>query len=121
MYLRVFWALAALALATGIATLRSRALPQWYAWLTFAGVAAFLLGAVSIRQYGFFSPNGGGAIIGFPAFILWILVSSILLVRKLGADAPRRHPQPARASFRLVGTAAPSRRGEVARSVETRK
>ena len=31
-YSRIFWLVAALALATGLATLRSRALPQWYAW-----------------------------------------------------------------------------------------
>ena len=70
----------------GLATLRSRALPQWYAVLTFLGLFVFLISAVSIRQNGFFSPEGTGWFIGFPVFALWILVSSILLVRKLGAD-----------------------------------
>lgn len=99
-YIRIFWVFAALALATGLATLRSRALPQWYAVLTFLGLIVFLVGGVSIRMNGFFSPEGAGSIIGFPVFALWILVSSILLVRKLGVDAAaeaRPAPSPATA------------------------
>ena len=92
MYTRLFWFVAALALATGLATLRSRALPQWYAVLTFLGLIVFLVNAVSIRQNGFFSPEGAGSFIGFPVFALWILVSSILLVRKLGVDAAAEAP-----------------------------
>ncbi len=86
-YLRFFWVIAALALATGLATLRSGALPQWYAVATFVGLVVFLIGGVSIRMNGFFSPTGAGGFIGYPIFSLWILVSSILLMRKLGADA----------------------------------
>ena len=93
MFTRLFWLVAALALATGLATLRSRALPQWYAVLTFLGVIVFLVSAVSIRMNGFLSPEGAGSFIGFPVFALWILVSSILLVRKLGVDAAAEAPQ----------------------------
>lgn len=99
-YTRIFWLAAALAVATGLATLRSRAFPQWYAVLTFVGLIVFLIGAVSVRMYGFFSPEGAGWFIGFPVFALWILVSSILLVRKLGADTAAeasRTPAPAAA------------------------
>jgi hypothetical protein len=92
MYHRVFWLLAALALATGLATLRSGAFPQWFAWLSFAGVILFLIGGVSVRMYGFFSPNGEGGFIAFLVFSLWILVASVLLVRKLGTDAAAERP-----------------------------
>jgi hypothetical protein len=83
---RVFWVLAALAFAVVLATLRSGALPRWYAWLSVAGLVVFLVGAASVRQYGFFSPNGEGGFVAFLVFIVWILLSSVLLVAKLGRD-----------------------------------
>ena len=46
-------------------------------------------------MYGFFSPNGEGGFVAFLVFAFWILVSSILLVRKLGRATRRRlalHP-----------------------------
>jgi hypothetical protein len=87
-YHRVFWLVAAMALAVALATLRSGALPRWYAWLSLAGVVVFLIGAISVRQYGFLSPSGEGGYVAYLVFAFWILVSSVLLVRKLGADAP---------------------------------
>jgi hypothetical protein len=39
-----------------------------------------------VRQYGFFSPNGEGGFVAFLVFIVWILLSSVLLVAKLGRD-----------------------------------
>jgi hypothetical protein len=87
-YLRLFWPLCALALATGIATWRSRAMPQWYAGLSLLAAVVFFLGGISIRMNGFFSPEGAPLWMAFIGFGVWVLVSSILLVARVGRNAP---------------------------------
>jgi hypothetical protein len=87
-YHYVFWVAAALALATAVAAWRSGVLPRWYVWLSAAAVVVLLIGAISVRMYGFFSPKGEGGFVAFLVFAVWILVSSVLLVRKLGENAP---------------------------------
>lgn len=81
-YGRFFWMLAALALATWLAVKRSKAMPDWYAWLSLLGAAVFVLGGLSIKNHGFFSPTGGMAFIAFFGFIVWIAISSFGLVKK---------------------------------------
>jgi hypothetical protein len=64
---------ATLLIATGIASLVSRALPAWLAW------AALVIGIVSLTPAGFFA---------FLAFLLWIVVTSIVLWRARSAEPP---------------------------------
>lgn len=87
LYLKPFWALVALAAATALATLRSRVLPVWYAYVSLAGAAVFLLGGLAIRMNGFFSPTGGMPLVGSLVFPLWVFLTSVLLVVRMGVDA----------------------------------
>ncbi|HET8894895.1 MAG TPA: hypothetical protein VFM96_12435 [Gaiellaceae bacterium] len=82
LYGRFLWVLAALALATWLAVKRSKAMPDWYAWLSLLGAALFVLGGLSLKNHGFFSPTGGMAFIAFFGFIVWTAISSFGLVRK---------------------------------------
>jgi hypothetical protein len=68
-----------LLIATGIASLGSRALPAWIAW------AALLIGVVALTPAGFFA---------FLAFLLWTLVASVVLWRGRAAG-PAATPPPA--------------------------
>jgi hypothetical protein len=87
LYGRVYWTMAALALASWLAVKRSKVLPDWYAWLTLLGAVVFLVAGISVRSKGFFSITGGMGLIGFLAFAVWVAVSSLLLVQRT-ADAP---------------------------------
>jgi hypothetical protein len=87
LYGRIFWPMAALALASWLATKRSKALPDWYAWLTLVGAVVFLLAGIAVKSKGFFSISGGMGLVGFLAIAIWIAVSSILLVQRT-TDAP---------------------------------
>jgi hypothetical protein len=57
---------AALLIASGVSALRSGALPRWLAW------AAIVVGLVAVTPLGFFA---------FLAGLLWIAVTSIVLLR----------------------------------------
>jgi hypothetical protein len=87
LFIKVFWPLAALAFATSLATLRSHALPGRYGYLSAAGGVVFVLGGVSIRMFEFFSPEGAMPLIGSVVFAVWVLLTSILLVRKLAGES----------------------------------
>ncbi len=89
---RLFWTLTALALATWLAVRRSKVLPDWYAWLTLLAALLFVLGGLSLRNDGFFSMSGGMGFIAFLASIVWIALSSILLVQRTGASSPAATP-----------------------------
>jgi len=91
-YGRLFWTVAALALATVLAVRRSKALPDWYAWLSLVAAVLFVLAGVSLRLKGFLSPGQGTSFIGFLAIVVWIAVSSALLVQKTGSAAPKAAP-----------------------------
>jgi hypothetical protein len=73
--------LATLMIATGISSIRSRALPAWLAWI------ALVIGIVGVTPAGFFA---------FLAFGLWTLVTSILLWQRgaRGGAAPATAPLP---------------------------
>ena len=90
-YGRLFWTASALALATVLAARRTKVFPEWYAWLTLVAAVLLVLGAFSEKSAGFFSPSGGMPVITFLAVIVWVLISSILLVQKT-PDAPMRAP-----------------------------
>lgn len=68
---------ATLMIATGIASLGSRALPRWLAW------PALVIGVVALTPAGFFA---------FLAFMLWTVATSILLWRARSAEPPATAP-----------------------------
>jgi len=81
-YGRLYWVAAAFVLATALATFRSKAMPDWYAWLSvLVGVLA-VLGGLALKTHGFFSPSGGMGFIAFIAFVVWTIISSFGLVKK---------------------------------------
>jgi hypothetical protein len=82
LYSRMFWVAAALALAVAIANGRVKALPEWFGWLSYAGAIVLVIGGLSQKTSGFFSPSGGMVMITFIVFLAWILVASVLLVQK---------------------------------------
>jgi hypothetical protein len=82
LYGRLLWVVAAFALATWLAVKRSKAMPDWYAWLSLVAAVLFLLGGLSLKTHGFFSPTGAMTFISFIALIVWIAISSFGLVKK---------------------------------------
>lgn len=92
MYARIFWPMAALALATWLASKRSKAMPDWYAWLSLLGAGVFIVSGVSLKNTGFFSITGGMGWIGFISIAVWIGLSSLLLVQRVGAEVPSAAP-----------------------------
>ena len=93
LYARLFWPMATLALATWLATKRSKALPDWYTWLTLLGAIVWIVSGVSLKNTGFFSISGGMGFIGFIAIAVWVGISSLLLVQRTD-DAPAAAPAP---------------------------
>ena len=91
-YARIFWPMAALALATWLASKRSQAMPDWYAWLSLLGGVVFIVSGVSLKNTGFFSITGGMGVIGFISIAVWIGISSLLLVQRVGSEAPSAAP-----------------------------
>lgn len=78
--------------STAVASLRTRALPAWYGWATAAGAACTLLGGAAFARSGFFAPDEAGAVttIRYMFFLLWALVTAILLLRRGGdAESPQ--------------------------------
>lgn len=67
LYFPLAGGLAIAMLATGVASLRHKALPTWL------GVLAILIGVIAVTPVGFF---------GFLALLVWSLVTSILLYRR---------------------------------------
>ena len=83
-------AAATLAFATAIAVWRSRALPAWYAIASAVGGVIFLFGGGALTFSGFYSPEGAYTAIGTLVFLLWVLITTVELVRHLGrsTEAP---------------------------------
>jgi hypothetical protein len=76
--------------ANGLSLIRSGYLPSWLGWLAFltALFNAFGLGNVFTDHGAFASDGVLGFLIGFLLFILWILLASIALFRRLGEGEP---------------------------------
>lgn len=92
LYARIFWPMAALALATWLASRRSKAMPDWYALLSLLAGCVFIISGLSLRDTGFFTITGGMGVIGFISIAVWIGISSLLLVQRVGAEAPAAAP-----------------------------
>jgi hypothetical protein len=76
--------------ANGLSLMRSGYLPSWLGWLAFATALFNALGIGAVyTDHGAFAADGVfGFLVGFLLFLLWILLTSMLLVSKLGEDQP---------------------------------
>jgi hypothetical protein len=87
---RFEWLLLAAVLATGVAALRG-AVPGWLGWISWAAAVLLLLGAVSIKASGAFSPNNVFAFLGFIGFLVWTVSSSVALWRAAPSTSEAPH------------------------------
>lgn len=74
--------IAALVAATSIAALCSAIWPKWLSWVGVVGGVWLLVGGLSMARHGFFSPTSGARLTGWGFFFLWVLVTSVFLLRK---------------------------------------
>ena len=97
--LDVFAALpaAVFVLASSVGLMRTRATPSWLSWAGVGLAALFLLRSTNWARDGFWSPTGEYTFILIPAALLWILVTSITLVRAASSSV-RAAETPAAAS-----------------------
>jgi hypothetical protein len=73
---------AGLFLAVGGATLRTGLFARWWGWLSLLAGLLFIVGGTAWARDGFWSPTGGASFVCFIAFLVWMLVTSILLTMK---------------------------------------
>jgi hypothetical protein len=79
--------LAGLFAAVGAATFRTGLFPRWWGWLSGLGGLWMVVNATAWGRDGAWSPTGVGGFAGFVVFLLWVLVTSILLTRRVGREA----------------------------------
>jgi hypothetical protein len=94
---RVFWVLLALVLPLLLAGL-SGALPRSTVWLNTIVAVLFLLGGVSVKARGAFSPYGAVPFLAFLGFLAFILGTSLVLWREPASGEPRPAAGPSGAS-----------------------
>lgn len=70
--------------------LRTGMVPDWLGWAGLAVAGLFALRTTNWASVGFWSPTGGYLFILIPAALLWILVTSIVLVRSAGDSRTER-------------------------------
>ncbi len=87
---------ASLALATSVAGMRAKVLPDWLAWVGTAAAIAFAIGSTTWSEgSGFWSPDGGYSMIIFFVFLGWTaVVSGVLVARPAEAELPAAAAQP---------------------------
>jgi hypothetical protein len=92
-----FWSLplAALTGATAIGVLRGRVLPRWCGWFSAATALAFVVGGANLARSGFFAADGDYGFLLFWLLPLWLLATSLCLLRRPRAahDAAAAHDQ----------------------------
>ena len=82
---------AGLFLAGGGAALRTGLFARWWAWLSVVAGLLLIVGATAWARDGFWSPTGGVSFICFIVFLVWTLVTSVLLTMKT-REAPAGSP-----------------------------
>jgi hypothetical protein len=78
--------IAALVAATSLGALRSSLWPRWLAYVGLVGAVWLLIGGMAMARHGFFAPTSGARLTGWGFFFLWVLVGSVLLLRKPRAN-----------------------------------
>jgi hypothetical protein len=76
-------------LSSSVGLMRTRAVPSWLCWAGVALALLFVLRSTNWARDGFWSPTGEYIYILIPVAMLWILVTSITLVRAATLDRPR--------------------------------
>jgi hypothetical protein len=79
------------ALTAAIGLRRVQMIPSWLSWAGVALAVLFVLRSTTWARDGFWSPTGGYLLILIPLALLWILITSIVLVR---AASPASSAQP---------------------------
>jgi hypothetical protein len=90
---RVFWVLLGLVLPLLLAGWRG-ALPRWTVWLNTIVASLFVLGGVSVKARGAFSPYSAVPFFAFLAFLGFILGTSVVLWREPATGEARAAPGP---------------------------
>ncbi len=92
---QAFWFAALLA---GVAAIAGRlSLPRWYAGVGALTAAFAVLGGISIRGVGFFSPAGATMVfVAFVALLVWALSTSVVLWGTAGVERGRMDRKAAR-------------------------
>lgn len=80
--------LAVLVGATALAALKSRVFPQWHGAIGVIVTLWFLVSGAMYADDGFFSPAGAFQWIGFLAFLVWMLITSGLLLIQREVEQP---------------------------------
>jgi hypothetical protein len=95
-YTRLFWAGLAVSIPLAFAVLRG-ALKPWVAWVAAVQAVLYVLGGLSLKTNGFFSPSGGMALIAFLAFFIGTAVIAFGLWQSspATAEATAAAPTPA--------------------------
>lgn len=93
LYARIFWTMAALAIATWVAARRTNVVPTWFTMLSLLAGCVWVVSGVSMNDTGFFSITGGMGMVGFVSVAVWVGLSSIvMLMQHAEADAPAAAP-----------------------------
>jgi hypothetical protein len=87
--LDVFAALpaAVFVLASSVGFMRTRTTPSWLSWAGVVLAGLFLLRSTNWARDGFWSLTGEYVFILIPAALLWILATSIVLLRAAGTSS----------------------------------
>jgi hypothetical protein len=79
---------AGFALAAAVGLMRTRTIPAWLGWSGIGLAALFILRSTNWAREGFWSPTGEYLYVLMPLALLWVLATSIVLVRSLSEQAP---------------------------------
>jgi hypothetical protein len=85
-YSRLFWAGLAVAIPLAIAVSKG-ALKPWVQWVAWLQAVLYLLGGLSLKSSGFFSPVGGMPLIGYLAFFIGTALTAFALWQTSPAGA----------------------------------
>jgi hypothetical protein len=81
---------AVLVAATSIVAMRTGVLPRWYGQAGPVVTLVFLVAGTAVYlDHGFLAPGGGFTLIAFVVFALWVLVTSVLMMQRLGGQGTR--------------------------------
>lgn len=80
-----FLPLALMVFAFALATARSKILPVWSVAISALAALIIVIGVGTVAQSDFFSPNGGYIFIALLALAVWLVATSIVLMRRHGA------------------------------------
>jgi hypothetical protein len=93
-YSRLFWAGIAVAVPLAMAAAAGHLKP-WVRWVAWAQAVLFLLGGMSLKASGFFSPTDGMALIAYLAFFLGTAAIAFAMWQGETATAPVAATSPA--------------------------